>query len=62
MKNKEEALTLLNNLIDIASIADQEHKRKSIQEGKAVRAVGESIMLYHLKVLHALIEEEESNG
>ena len=63
MKNKKQALTLLSNLIHAASVADKEHKEKSIREGKADRAVGEGWILYHLKVLENLIqEEEEPNG
>ncbi len=63
MKHKKEALTLLSNLIHAASVADQKHKEESIREGKAARAVGEGWILYHLKVLENLIQdEEESNG
>jgi len=50
-------------LIHAASVADKKHKEESIREGKAARAVGEGWILYHLKVLESLIqEEEESNG
>ena len=59
MKNKEEALTLISNLIHAASLVDEQHKKKSIEEGKGANAVGESWILYHLKVLYNLIDEEE---
>ena len=62
MKNKKEALTLLSNLLHAASIADKEHKEKSIREGKAARAIGEGWILYHLKVLENLIQEEEESN
>ena len=62
MKNKLEALLLVDNLIQIASLADEEHKKKAIEEGKAAKAIGESMMLYHLKFLRDLIKEEDHNG
>jgi hypothetical protein len=62
MKNKQGALTIVNNLISIAALADEEHKKKSIQEGKAVRAIGESMMLFHLKVLRDLVDQEKESN
>jgi hypothetical protein len=58
MKNKQEALTLLKDLIEVAENVDELHKKQSIENGKAVRAVGDSWMLFHLRVLRDLIEEE----
>jgi hypothetical protein len=62
MKNKRRALNLLEDLIEESSKTDELHKKKSMQEGKAVRAVGESWLLFHLRVLRDLINEEESHG
>ena len=62
MKNKEQALSLLEDLIEVSKNADELHKKQSIRDGKAVRAVGESWMLFHLRVLRNLINEEESHG
>jgi len=62
MKNKQQALALLEDLIEASSNIDELHKKKSIQEGKAVRAVGESWLLFHLRVLRDLINEEEAHG
>jgi hypothetical protein len=60
MKSKNEALTLLSDLIGVAEKVDEDHKKKSIREGKAVRAIGDSWMLFHLRVLESLIKEESN--
>ena len=62
MKNREQALSLLEDLIEVSKNTDELHKKQSIKDGKAARAVGESWMLFHLRVLRDLIKGEESNG
>jgi len=59
MKNKRQALSLLGDLVQVAEEVDELHKKRAIKDGKAVRAVGDSWMLFHLRVLRDLIKEEE---
>ena len=59
MKNKDTALNLLGEIIEKAEREDSTHKKKNINTN-ASAAVGESWMLFHLKALRELIEEEEN--
>lgn len=57
MKNKE-ALKLLDQLIEFAEIEDHKHKNQAIANHQAEKAVGESWMIHHLRLLKKLLEEE----
>ena len=57
MKNKKIALNLLGEIIERAEEEDLTHKKKNIN-ANASATVGESWMLFHLKALKELIEEE----
>ena len=59
MKNKQTALNLLRQIIEKSEQEDLAHKRRHINTN-ASAAVGESWMLFHLKALRELIEEEEN--
>tara|TARA_Y100000310_G_C20442960_1_gene696980 strand:+ start:34 stop:210 length:177 start_codon:yes stop_codon:yes gene_type:complete len=57
MKNKEEALKLLDQIMEGAKLLDEENKKLAIANGKSARTLGESWLVFHLKVLRDLIEE-----
>ena len=59
MKNKNKALTLLDSIISEAEIVDEQQKLKAIEDGKGSKAVGQSWLVFHLKNLKKLIDEEE---
>tara|TARA_R100000005_G_C4911369_1_gene148888 strand:- start:485 stop:661 length:177 start_codon:yes stop_codon:yes gene_type:complete len=58
MKNKK-SLDLLEQIIERAHYDDLLHKKKSIENHEASKAVGESWMLFHLKLLKELLENEQ---
>ena len=58
MKNKDKCLNVLEPMIEYAEEVDRLHKAKSLSEGKASKAVGESWLVFHLKLLKKLIDEE----
>ena len=57
MKNKENILKLLNQIVDEAQIEDTQHKTKMLQAGKGSKAIGDSWMLFHLEKLKEMIEK-----
>ena len=57
MQNKD--LELLDQIIEKAQIDDLKQKRSAIDEGRGEKAVGESWMVYHLKLLRELMLKDE---
>ena len=55
----EKALALVNELIDLAEVKDEEHKKQSIAAGKGEAAVGESFDVFYLKLVRNLLEGKE---
>jgi len=49
-------LNLLNQIIEMAKKDDEQNAIRAINEGKGERAVGESSVVFHLKVLKKLIK------
>ena len=49
-------LNLLNQIIEMAEKDDEQNAIRAINEGKGERAVGESSVVFHLKVLKKLIK------
>ena len=54
------SLSLLNQIIEHAKSEDLKNKHKNIREGQGEQAIGESWMIFHLKKLKELIEDEEA--
>ena len=57
MKNRN--LELLDQIIEKAQIDDSKQKQDAIDRGEGEKAVGESWMVYHLKLLKQLMSEDE---
>tara|TARA_B100000287_G_C20160021_1_gene593789 strand:+ start:352 stop:525 length:174 start_codon:yes stop_codon:yes gene_type:complete len=57
MKNRN--LELLDQIIEKAQIDDLKQKQSAIDKGQGEKAVGESWMVYHLKLLRGLMSEDE---
>ena len=57
MKPKKEALNLLDEILDRAIVEDEQHKQRMLKEGKGSKSLGESWMVFHLKMLKELIKE-----
>ena len=53
------AKDLLNQIIEQAEYEDWEGKKTALKQGKGEEAVGESWMVYHLKILKNLLNEQE---
>ena len=53
-----DAIELVDQLIDVAQQQDVEHKKEAIAKGKGSQAIGDSFMLHHLKRLKQVLEEE----
>jgi len=53
------SLTLLDQIIEIAQAQEKELNKANLLLHKASRTVGESALLYHLKLLRQLLESEE---
>ena len=58
MTNKKTALQLINQIIERAEEDDEFHKKNAIKAGKGSQALGESWMVFHLKALKGLIEND----
>ena len=54
-RNREAALDLLDQIIQNAKQKDETHKMTALKNHKASQAVGESWMVFHLKVLRELL-------
>ncbi len=52
----EKATALLTELIELAEIKDEEHKKNSIAAGKAENAVGESFNVFYLKMVKDILQ------
>ena len=52
------SIKLLDQIIEKANIEDAEHKKLMLRKHRASLAVGESWMIFHLKLLKELILEE----
>ena len=57
MKNRN--LEILDQIIEKAQIDDSKQKQDAIDRGEGEKAVGESWMVYHLKLLKQLMSEDE---
>ena len=55
------AIELVDQLIEVAQQQDVEHKKKAIAKGKGSQAIGDSFMLHHLKKLKETLEGEKAN-
>ena len=55
-KKIELALNMVNEMLEIARKADEEHIKASIAAGKGEQAIGESWQVFHLKNLKDLLE------
>ena len=49
------AVQLLDQIIEKAELDDEDFKKKSIEEHKALKSIGESWTCFHLKALRELI-------
>ncbi len=58
-KNKEIALSLLNQIIEKADFDDQQHKREMTKQHKSSKTIGVSWMCFHLRVLKDLLTKGE---
>ena len=56
-KTKENCKSLLNDIILTAQDQDEAHKAAAIKAGKGSQAIGESWMVFHLKVLKDNLDE-----
>lgn len=54
----KKSIALIDDLIAIETERDRAHKAAAIKAGKGRQALGESQMLFHLKELRKLVEEE----
>jgi hypothetical protein len=57
MTKKEQALQLIDQLIEHSEKADQEYKVRALAAGKSSRALGESWELHHLKILKEAVNK-----
>lgn len=58
MKNKQKAIALLDQILEMAISDDAVHKIKN-RKTKASATIGESWYVFHLKLLKRLLEEDE---
>ena len=54
----EKALSLLNELIELAELKDEEHKSKVISAGRGDKAVGESFDVFYLRMVRTILNGE----
>ena len=59
MPNKRETLELLEQIIERAQQEDFDERRELSRRGEVEKAVGESWMVFHLKILKGLISDED---
>ena len=59
MKNKDKFINILEPMIEYAQEIDKVQKAKSLSQGKASKAVGESWLVFNLKKLKELVDEEQ---
>ena len=57
MKNKEQILNLLDQIIDHEEALDERKRREAIYKMKFDKASGEGFSLHHLKILKNLIKD-----
>ena len=50
-------ISLLDQIIEMAQKDDEQNAIRAINEGKGERAVGESSVVFHLKILKKLLED-----
>jgi hypothetical protein len=55
------SIKLLDQIIEAAELTDLKHKQNNIKN-KASRTVGESWMVYHLKLLKESLQEENAQS
>jgi hypothetical protein len=58
----KKSLELLEQILEIANAQEQELNAAYIKQHKALRTLGESSLLFHLKALKELIIEEAKAG
>lgn len=55
MKNRQQALDLLDQIIEYATTQDSRRKSQAIADHQAEKTVGESWEIYHLRLLKKLL-------
>lgn len=53
--DKENALTLLNDLIELAEKEDVRWRVEQVARGKGEKSIGQSFWVFHLKLLSELV-------
>jgi hypothetical protein len=61
-KNKNNALVLLDELINLAQSEDDRYKVEMIARGKGERTLGQSFWVWHLNVLKEEVEQLVDNA
>lgn len=59
MNNKQAAIELLEQILEKAEKEDEKNRREAIKNNKLHLAVGDSWMVFHLKVLRGLISSDD---
>ena len=54
----DKALALITELIELAEIKDEEHKQRSIANGKSEQAVGQSRDVFYLNMVKDILNGE----
>jgi hypothetical protein len=56
---KVPALKMLDDMIFAAEKSDEKYKAQMIHQGKAEKTVGQSWLVFHLRTMRSLVEEDE---
>lgn len=59
--NKEHALVLLNDLLQLAETEDERWKLEQTARRKGEKTIGQSFWVHHLRLLKELLEKPEEN-
>lgn len=59
-QNIKRALNLVDELLKMAVMQDEEHRKQALKEHKGSQAIGNSFMVFHLRKLKQLLSEEGS--
>ena len=52
----EKAVALITELIEVARMKDEEHKKEAVSKGKSEHAVGESYDVFYLNLVKDILE------
>jgi hypothetical protein len=55
----EKAVSLLEELIEVAEVKDKKHKEEAIAKGNAEQAIGTSYDIFYLKMVKNVLEGKE---